>query len=142
MLLSHHANPNSSDCHYGTPLHIAACRGHYKCAEVLLRHGANVNATHIHASALHSSAKRQDELMVHLLLEHGADVYAEDNQGRTARDLVPDHGDKAEALKEYLYMWESESIVESPRPPAVCLSASLSCSVSLCLSCSVSLSLL
>ena len=122
MLLAHHANPNTSDCHYGTPLHIAACRGHYKCAEALLRHGANVNATHIHASALHSSAKRQDELMVHLLLEHGADVYAEDNQGRTARDLVPDHGDKADALKEYLYIWESESLVESPCPPlSVCL---------------------
>ena len=60
--------------------------------------------------------------MVHLLLEHGADVYVEDNQGRTARDLVPDHGDKAEALKEYLYMWESESFVEPPRPPlSVCL---------------------
>ena len=76
--------------------------------EALLRYGANVNATHIHATALHLAAKRQDEAMVYLLLEHGADVYAEDNQGRTARGLVPDSGSNVAALSDLLLFWESE----------------------------------
>ena len=124
MLLAHHANPNVSDCHYGTPLHIAASRGHQKCAEVLLRYGANVNATHIHDTALHFSSKRQDEAMMHLLLDHGADVYSEDSQGRTARDLVPDLGDDAVALKKYLYLWESKSLIALL--PPLCRSVLLS----------------
>ncbi|KAK7101903.1 ankyrin repeat and SOCS box protein 13-like [Littorina saxatilis] len=102
LLLAHQANPNRSDCHYGYPLHIAASRGHHRCAEILLSYGANVNGTHIHNTALHVSCKRQDKAMVTLLLGHGADVYAEDNQGRTARDLIPSQG----ALKKFLYLWE------------------------------------
>lgn len=33
------ANLNSSDCHFGTPLHVAACQGSIKCSESLLRAG-------------------------------------------------------------------------------------------------------
>lgn len=114
VLLNHGAKVNASDCHYGTPLHVAAVRGHVNCADVLLRYGANVNATHIHAAALHVSSSREDEAMTRLLLDHGADVYAQDNQDRTARELVPtsgDNGGSGEVLRRLLLAWE-----RNPKP--------------------------
>lgn len=33
------ANLNSSDCHFGTPLHVAACQGSVNCAQSLLQAG-------------------------------------------------------------------------------------------------------
>ena len=45
VLLANGAKPDANDCHFGTPLHVAARRGYYQCVEVLLRHGTNVNVS-------------------------------------------------------------------------------------------------
>ncbi|KAK7503411.1 hypothetical protein BaRGS_00005332 [Batillaria attramentaria] len=107
LLLAHGATPNTSDCHYGTPLHIAATRGHYECARLLLRAGADVNKSRIHSTALHDAARCHDEEMLLLLLEHGADVYARDNNSRTARDLLPGVGEGIHGARDLLSKWES-----------------------------------
>ncbi|XP_076469024.1 uncharacterized protein LOC143299615 [Babylonia areolata] len=106
VLLAHRANPNVSDCFYGTPLHIAAVRGHLMSAEVLLRHGAKVNATYIHTTPLHRASLQGDEGMVRMLLEHGADIYKEDNRGRTAYSLVEGSGENEKSLRKLLQSWE------------------------------------
>lgn len=108
LLLDHGANPNISDCHFGMPLHIAAARGHLECARSLLHYGANVNAVRIHATALHDAARHNNAEMLLLLLEHGANVYARDNQGRTARDLLPTESDEMSSAKKLLVAWESK----------------------------------
>ncbi|KAL8608731.1 hypothetical protein ACOMHN_066814 [Nucella lapillus] len=105
VLLAHQANPNVSDCFYGTPLHIAAARGHLMSAEALLCHGANVNFTYIHATPLHRACSREDEALAQMLLEHGADVYKEDNRSCTAYDLVTGLGEDAASLRRLLNAW-------------------------------------
>lgn len=107
LLLAQGANPDVSDCHYGTPLHAAAGRGNYQSAALLLTSGADVNKTHIHSTALHDAARCSDEVMLQLLLEHGADVYARNNQSKTARDLLPVMGEGIHPARDLLLAWES-----------------------------------
>ncbi|XP_074651214.1 ankyrin repeat and SOCS box protein 5-like [Tubulanus polymorphus] len=88
ILLHFGANTESMDCHYGTALHIAAWKDHINSAQVLLRNGANVSATKTLESALHFAARTRSERFITLLLDYGADIYARDNHGRKAIDLV------------------------------------------------------
>jgi len=99
---------NKSDCHYGTPLHIAATKGHKTSAAILLRSGACPNIPQIHQTPLHEAARSQDFEFLELLLAHGADVYACNSRGYTARQLVPS---STSACKVLLHEWES-----TPRP--------------------------
>ncbi|KAH9508212.1 Ankyrin repeat and SOCS box protein 9 [Bulinus truncatus] len=103
ILLQNGAHLDKSDCHYGTPLHVAACKGHHKSAVVLLRAGANPNISKVHHTPLHEAARNQNLELVLLLLEHGANVYAQNNSGFTPRQLVP----RAESpCKVQLHEWE------------------------------------
>ncbi|XP_048252933.1 ankyrin repeat and SOCS box protein 13-like isoform X1 [Haliotis rufescens] len=103
VLLDAGANLNATDCHYGTPLHVAAYKGNQACAEVLLLAGADVNTRQIHKMPIHDVARLQDCEFLSLLLEHGANVYARDNHGRSPRDLVPSSTSPA---KQLLLHWE------------------------------------
>ena len=68
-----------------TPLSWAAFRGKTAAVEVLLDHGAHVDArsTNGKTPLIHASANGQ-WAAVRLLIERGADVNAEDNEGETA----------------------------------------------------------
>ncbi|XP_052071144.1 ankyrin repeat and SOCS box protein 13-like, partial [Mytilus californianus] len=96
------ANLNASDCHYGTALHITANQGFINSAEVLLRAGANVNAVKTHSTPLHEAAIKQDIDSLGLLLEYGADVYARNNKGLHAIDLI---SSSTNPSKELLLYW-------------------------------------
>jgi hypothetical protein len=62
-----------------TPLHAAAHLGHLEIAELLLRHGADVNARGDGGDTpLHEAANNGHVEVVELLLKHGADIEAED----------------------------------------------------------------
>jgi ankyrin repeat protein len=83
----------SKDGFGATPLHQAAYAGHKEVAELLLAHGADVNAendsvqTPLHIAVGGAGAwigSVQDHKKVaELLLAHGADVNAKDGQGMT-----------------------------------------------------------
>ena len=67
-----------------TALSEAAFRGRLEIAEMLIKHGADVNARAERGVApLHEAAYTQQLELARLLLEHGADVNARDDKGRT-----------------------------------------------------------
>ena len=65
-----------------TPLRHAAYQGHAAMAELLLGHGADVNARDDNGQTpLHNAAYKGHAHVVELLLAKGADVNAKDNNG-------------------------------------------------------------
>ena len=90
-----------------TPLHYAAEQEHYKVAQWLLEHGANVNAYDekmIGETALCLAAQKDYPEMVELLLSHGANPDINGWVGLTARvraqRRTDDDGRKIAALIE------------------------------------------
>lgn len=70
-------------------LHAAAAGRQPDTARLLLRAGADANATQAAGFvALHSAAQNGDVALVELLLAHGADVNARSDDGRTALSLA------------------------------------------------------
>ncbi len=71
----------------------------YKIAKLLLAYGANVEARGLNATAtaLMIAADRGYDRLVELLLKNGADVHAENRNGKTALDFA-----KTEEIKEML----------------------------------------
>ncbi len=80
-------SPEGPD-HSLTPLFIACARGQVEVADLLIRHGASVNAhgTHARGSCLMIASHYGHTQVVLSLLAAGADVRAEDFLGRTALD--------------------------------------------------------
>ena len=67
-----------------TPLHLAAREGHVDCIELLLKHGAMVNAINEgKQTPLHECAFKGKEQAVKVLLIKGADPHAKNGMGRT-----------------------------------------------------------
>jgi ankyrin repeat protein len=78
-----------------TPLHWAALEGHNDLVELLLAHGADVNAKdNGNYTALHEAALAGHNDLVELLLAHGADVNTKDKDGFTALHDAAWHGYK------------------------------------------------
>ncbi|XP_074641301.1 uncharacterized protein LOC141899048 [Tubulanus polymorphus] len=89
-----------------TPLHIAArVKDGEKCAEMLLKSGANVNASRENGeTALHIAARHGQLKMINALLEEGADPTAQSKVGETAlhSSIRHCHFDVADALIQYV----------------------------------------
>jgi ankyrin repeat protein len=66
-----------------TVLHVAARAGAYGIAELLLAHGADVNAADKNGNTSLHHASKQNAGMVNLLIAHGAAVNAPNNDGDT-----------------------------------------------------------
>jgi ankyrin repeat protein len=64
-----------------TPLHMAAQSGSVDCIELLLQHGANIEARRVTVERLHVAAGNGQLLAVKCLLEKGARATATDNEG-------------------------------------------------------------
>ena len=82
-------NAKSNDYKLGdeTPLHIAARCGNLKTADLLLKHGANVNTSLIRKyyayTPLILASKGKYDKVVNLLIQNGADINAQDSRLRT-----------------------------------------------------------
>jgi len=96
-------NPNlvfSRDHKGWTPLHTAAYEGQRAVAEMLLAHGADVNAkaadgyTPLHSTALSYKQEGQQEL-AELLLAHSANPNAETEDGHTPLQIAAFGGKRA-----------------------------------------------
>jgi ankyrin repeat protein len=61
------------------PLYLAVCRCSPEVVELLLDHGAEIDALSFGWSALHAAAVKPDRQMVELLLRRGADPYVRSN---------------------------------------------------------------
>uniref|UniRef100_A0A5B7AG38 Uncharacterized protein n=1 Tax=Davidia involucrata TaxID=16924 RepID=A0A5B7AG38_DAVIN len=97
---------------YGeTPLHMAAKNGCNKAAQLLLSHGAFVEAkanngmTPLHLAVWHS-LRAEDCSTVKTLLEYNADCSAKDNEGMTPLNHLS-QGPGSENLRELLH-WHLE----------------------------------
>ena len=85
-----------------TPLHAASAGGHPALVELLLKRGANPNATQEGGwTALHGAAQSGHREMVEALLAGGADVNLRASNQQTALDmaLMKGHQDIASMLE-------------------------------------------
>lgn len=69
--------------------------------------GANVNAVKTHSTPLHEAALKQDIDFLGLLLEYGANVFARNNKGLHAIDLI---SSSTNPSKELLLYWMSKFV--------------------------------
>ncbi|XP_076676923.1 uncharacterized protein LOC143373487 [Andrena cerasifolii] len=88
LLLSRGANVNAEGEYGQTSLHIAAEAGYIEPVELLLKYGAYINSvcTYVgkeHCTPLYIAVKRKNKKLIKLLLEHGANVDAQDQAGKT-----------------------------------------------------------
>jgi ankyrin repeat protein len=87
-----------------TPLHKASQYGHPEVAQVLIDHGANLNARdQNHWTPIHYSAEHVHVGLVKLLLERGADVHAMNDEGGTPYHVSLQRGNReiADYLQRY-----------------------------------------
>ena len=103
VLLKYKADINAGDRYGENALHNASNGSRSEIgpslanvAQLLLKHGADVNARtdkdKAHSIPLHIAANYGRVEVVHVLLQHGADVCMEDGGGRTALQLASDRG--------------------------------------------------
>jgi hypothetical protein len=74
----------ANECFNGSsPLHAACFNGHYETVNLLLSHGAHVEAKDsLGSTPLHIACAKNRDRIVFILLKEGANVDAEDNMGR------------------------------------------------------------
>ncbi|KAF9869242.1 hypothetical protein CkaCkLH20_13287 [Colletotrichum karsti] len=78
------------------PLHDAASQGSLAIVEILLDHGADIDAQSKGGiTALHLAVKQQEKQVVDYLLERGADIHIRDSRQQTALALATSLGDEA-----------------------------------------------
>lgn len=92
FLINNGANVNSNSL-YGTPLHEAVRRRCARVVQVLLDHGALVDATcELHNSTpLHKAAECGQSKIADILLDHKANVYATQDDGTNAFTCAVKH---------------------------------------------------
>jgi ankyrin repeat protein len=78
---------SARDTDGSTPLHCATWKGHERVVEVLLKHGADVNAKnnndHWGTTPLHAAAHANQRAIAEQLIKHGANIHATNLNGRT-----------------------------------------------------------
>ena len=86
LLLHHGAKPQETDCQGATPLHVAACHGHYRFIKWLIaqRPSLHINLRSKNQSTLlHSGAVCKNNKDIKPLIDMGASVYNTDQYGMT-----------------------------------------------------------
>jgi hypothetical protein len=82
-------NATTAQDHGGSPLHLASANNHFKTMQLLIQHGADVNARDNGSSTpLHLASRWGGAESVQLLILHGADVNARDEEDSTPLHLV------------------------------------------------------
>ena len=95
LLLERRANPNiaSNNPYRVAPIHSACANSHFEIAELLIIHGADVNARQMQGvTPLHSAAHNGQTRISRLLIENGADINAEMDNGQTPLFMAKEKG--------------------------------------------------
>ena len=90
-LLRSGADPNHRDKRGYTPLHFAAQENATAAAQLLISHGADLSLRDSYGNPPLWTAVfnyREDGTMIQMLLLHGADPLAPNNNGKTPRELA------------------------------------------------------
>ncbi|XP_030056065.1 ankyrin repeat domain-containing protein 49 [Microcaecilia unicolor] len=83
-----------------TPLHRAAYNGHLEAAQVLIAHGADVDAVTVDGwTPLHSACKWNNTKVASFLLQHGADINAQTNGLLTPLHLAAGNRESRDTLE-------------------------------------------
>ncbi|KAL5021726.1 hypothetical protein ScPMuIL_000881 [Solemya velum] len=91
-LVRNRANLNDKNTEYLTPLHVAADKAHYDVMDVLLKHGAKVNALDgLGQTALHRVAQQGNMQACRLLMSANVDHSIVSLQGYTAAQLATEN---------------------------------------------------
>ena len=105
-LLNNGADLNACEIESGVrPLHKAAEKGCLQACDLLIRHGAEINAqTHDGATALHLAALAGHAEVVSLLLKYHPNRTLQDSDGRTALQCAQERGhtDIATHLEQHI----------------------------------------
>ena len=99
-----------------TPLHLAAFFGNKGCAEILLAHGADVQARSRNAmqnTPLHAAAAGRHSSVVAVLLAAGADANARQHGGWTPLQAAAQSGDLETATLLLLYGADPQARAEN-----------------------------
>ena len=89
-------------------LHNACSYGHFEVTELLVKHGANVNAADLWKfSPLHEAAAKGKYEIVKLLLKHGADPTKKNRDGATALEMVQGNQEVADLLRGNLALLDA-----------------------------------
>ncbi|KAH9320528.1 hypothetical protein KI387_015167 [Taxus chinensis] len=93
-LISKGVDVNAEDSSGYTPLHYAARNGHVQACLILLKNGAlaNKKTRSGQATSLHRAAYAGHEEVVKVLIDAGADPYAQDFYGSTSLHKAVDQG--------------------------------------------------
>ncbi|CAF4111618.1 unnamed protein product, partial [Rotaria sp. Silwood1] len=84
------------------PLHNAASYGHYEVAELLIKHGAQVNACDLwQYTPIHEAASKSRIDVCTLLLSHSADPTLSNCHSKTALDIAASRELRDRILYEY-----------------------------------------
>lgn len=95
VLLAKRANPNiaANNQFKVAPIHSACAISNYEIAELLINHGADVNAKQMQGvTPLHSAAHNGQRELVKLLLDSGADIHAKMDNGQTPLFMAEEKG--------------------------------------------------
>jgi uncharacterized protein len=106
VLIDNGADPNISSNNQlkVTPLHSACAISNYNIANILIKHGADVNARQLQSvTPLHSAAHNGQTKLASLLIDNGADVNSKMDNGQTPLFMAEEKGfkDTIELLKKH-----------------------------------------
>lgn len=95
LLLDKGANPNiaSNNQFKVAPIHSSCAISHFEITELLIRHGADINAKQMKGvTPLHSTAHNGQTKLSKLLIDNGADINAKMDDGKTPLFMANEMG--------------------------------------------------
>ncbi|WP_257294942.1 ankyrin repeat domain-containing protein [Endozoicomonas sp. YOMI1] len=104
FLLAKGANPDDQIGDNGTALHLAVRLGRPDIIDMLMKHGADINARdkYKRRTVLHLVAESGQREILDKLLQHNADVNAQDNNGRTPLCLLNCANSQRDTVKYFM----------------------------------------
>uniref|UniRef100_A0A453JRY1 Uncharacterized protein n=1 Tax=Aegilops tauschii subsp. strangulata TaxID=200361 RepID=A0A453JRY1_AEGTS len=120
-LLDHGGDPAMPDERGSTPLHNAAAAGHCEAVRLLLSKGVNLDPIHYQGTRLHLAAVEDQDQVVMVLLEHGADhgaipieLAADSDRHKLVQILFP----RTKPIKS-LPDWSVDGIIKTVNSPKI-----------------------